>query len=194
MFLARFSSSVLTAALIAALPAAQVGTVLGTHKVTEGQGGFTADLDDDDYFGFSVTRLGDLDRDGIAKIATSAPWDGDGGFERGAVYVLFFDHQGLVRKHTKISQTSGGFSDSLHDEAHMGYAIAGLGDVDGDGVGDLAVGAYGQPGTASPGGSAPADGSGAPEQITFQPPRAARQPAALRGRGRDGRVRLRLDE
>ncbi len=49
---------------------------------------------------------------------------------------------GWVLSHQKISDTQGGFTGILDDEDHFGGEVASLGDLDGDGVGDLAVGAH----------------------------------------------------
>jgi hypothetical protein len=50
---------------------------------------------------------------------------------------------GWVLSHQKISDTEGGFTGILDDDDHFGKSAASLGDLDGDGVGDLAVGAHG---------------------------------------------------
>ena len=47
---------------------------------------------------------------------------------------------GWVLSHQKISDTQGGFKGELEDVDRFGTSIASLGDLDGDGVGDLAVG------------------------------------------------------
>ena len=61
---------------------------------------------------------------------------------RGAVYILFLNADGTVRAETKISSTQGGLTGPLDDYDMFGYSVASLGDVDGDGVADLAVGAH----------------------------------------------------
>ncbi|MCH7975043.1 MAG: FG-GAP repeat protein [Bacteroidetes bacterium] len=118
------------------------GTVKSHQKISDTAGGFTGTLDDDDGFGLSVAALGDLDGDGIEDIAVGAVFDDDGGLDRGAVWVLFLNTDGTVSSHQKISDTEGGFTGTLDDEDLFGISVAGLGDLDGDGKRDIAVGAY----------------------------------------------------
>ncbi|MCH8824087.1 MAG: FG-GAP repeat protein [Planctomycetes bacterium] len=54
--------------------------------------------------------------------------------------MLFLNTNGTVKSHQKISDTEGGFKGILDDGDHFGW-VTSLGDLDGDGVGDLAVGA-----------------------------------------------------
>ncbi|MEE9297390.1 MAG: integrin alpha, partial [Phycisphaerae bacterium] len=117
------------------------GTVKSHQKISDTKGGFTGILDDDDAFGWSVASLGDLDGDGVGDLAVGATWDGDGGKLRGAVWILFLKADGTVKSHQKISSTQGGFTGTLDDGDFFGSSVASLGDHDGDGVGDLAVGA-----------------------------------------------------
>ena len=121
---------------------AQPGRVLSHQKISDTEGGFTGILDDGDWFGTSATSLGDLDGDGVGDLAVGACEDDDGGVNRGAVWVLFLDPDGTVKSHQKISDTEGGFTGTLVDYDAFGYSVASLGDLDGDGVGDLAVGAF----------------------------------------------------
>jgi hypothetical protein len=58
------------------------------------------------------------------------------------VWVLFLDADGTVKSHQKISDTQGGFTGTFDDSARFGFSVASLGDLDGDGVGDLAAGPW----------------------------------------------------
>ncbi len=123
------------------------GTVQSDQKINASVGGLTGPLDDNDQFGFSVANLGDVDGDGVTDIAVGAFRDDDGGTavpfedsERGAVYVLFMNTDGTVKSEQKISHTQGGLTDPLGNSNGFGWSVDGLGDHDGDGVPDLAVG------------------------------------------------------
>jgi len=117
------------------------GTVNSYQKISSTQGGFTGILDNGDVFGSSVSSLGDLNEDGVVDVAVGAEYDGDGGTWHGAVWILFLDTSGMVLSHQKISDTQGGFTGVLHDNVTFGSDIANIGDLNGDGNNDLAVGA-----------------------------------------------------
>lgn len=117
-------------------------TVKSHQKISSTSGGFTGVLDNLDYFGVSVVGIGDLNNDGNEDLAVGATGDDDGGTRKGAVWILFLNSDGTVAAHTKISSTSGGFTGILSDQDRFGVSITPLGDLDGDAVSDIAVGAY----------------------------------------------------
>lgn len=125
------------------------GSVLARRRIRSGTNGFTGTLDDHDRFGAALAPLGDLDGDGIIDLAVGAPGDDDGGPDRGALWVLYLNADSTVKSSVKISSSAGGFSGALQNGSLFGSSAAVIGDVDGDGVIDLAVGA-------------PADGDGGP--------------------------------
>lgn len=116
------------------------GTVKSEQKISATAGGFTGTLDDNDKFGSSVAALGDLDGDGATDLAVGAPDDTDGGFDRGAMWILFLNTDGTVDSHQKISSTEGGFDGTIDDFDYFGSAASALGDLDSNGTTDLAVG------------------------------------------------------
>jgi hypothetical protein len=117
------------------------GSVDIARKITGNSGGFAGGLDNDDQFGSALAGLGDLNGDGFADLAVGAPFDDDGGDDRGAVWILFMAADGSVAGRAKLSDRQGSFTGDLNDGDHFGSAVARLGDLDGDGIVDLAVGA-----------------------------------------------------
>lgn len=116
------------------------GTVKRTSKISSLQGNFAGPLRPNDEFGRSVASLGDLDGDGVIDLAVGAPGDATGGTRRGAVWVLFLNADGTVKRHVKIASALGGFTGRLRNLDWFGFSLANLGDFDEDGVVDLAVG------------------------------------------------------
>lgn len=117
------------------------GTVDLEAKISNTEGGFDGALDDGDNFGAAATGIGDLNGDGILDVAVGAPFDDDGGSDRGSVWILFLQADGTVRDFQKISSLAGDFSGELDDGDQFGASIAMLGDLNSDGITDLAVGA-----------------------------------------------------
>jgi len=120
------------------------GTVDSEQKISDTEGDFTGVLDnDEEFFGSSVAGIGDLDDDGIEDIAVGAQFDDDGGGNRGAVWILFMGTDGKVDSFQKISDTEGDFTGVLDNEDLFGNSVAGIGDLNDDGIEDIAVGAIG---------------------------------------------------
>lgn len=125
----------LFAMLAAASPALaqQPGTVLFTESLSFGDQG--------DQFGRSVDVLGDLDDDGVPDLIVGASHSDDGDVDAGSVWILFMKANRTVRATQKISDTVGGLTYDLGASDQFGKSVCGLGDLDGDGVEDAAVGA-----------------------------------------------------
>ena len=117
------------------------GTVREFQKISSITGRFGGALDAGDQFGRALGSIGDLDGDGVVDLAVGANFDDDGGTARGAVWILFLTRNGMVKGYQKISSLEGNFTGELDDRDEFGRALAPLGDLDGDGVFDLAVGA-----------------------------------------------------
>ncbi len=111
------------------------GTVKSRQKISSAAGNFTT-LPFEAVFGGGSTKLGDLDGDGVTEIAVGARNDNG----TGAVYILFLNTNGTVKNFKKITSGSGGLP--LADAGLFGYALSSLGDLDGDGITDVAIGAH----------------------------------------------------
>ena len=103
-----------------------------------------------DYYGSSVANIGDIDGDDIPDIMVGAPGDDDSasgaGTNNGAVYIQFMRADGTVKEYTKLSNLSGGasgegFGGVIPNYADFGSSVTGIGDINGDNVPDVAVGA-----------------------------------------------------
>jgi len=115
--------------------------ISGLKKISSTSGNLGTILPAYDFFGYQMANIGDLDGDGVQDIAVSSPGDNDGGSRHGAIYVLFMKNDGTVKSTHKISQTSGNLGIGLADGEQFGQSVTNIGDLDGDGVQDLAVGA-----------------------------------------------------
>ena len=60
---------------------------------------------------------------------------------RGAVYVLLMNSDGTVKSSQKIAHQTGGGPTLADGDDFSAFSVSSLGDLDGDGVSDLAVGA-----------------------------------------------------
>ena len=90
-------------------------------------------------FANALTRIGDLDGDGIDELGVGV---GRTTNQTGSVWVLFMDTSGTVKKHQEISNREGDLPDILEVGEFFGVSIDGLGDINSDGIPDIAVGAH----------------------------------------------------
>ncbi|MYL10928.1 MAG: VCBS repeat-containing protein, partial [Cenarchaeum sp. SB0669_bin_11] len=83
------------------------------------------------FFGISVASLGDLDGNGVPDLAVGAEFDNASGTYRGTVHVILMNGDGTVKSTSEINGAT---------YSNFGTSVASMGDFDGDGVPDLAVG------------------------------------------------------
>ena len=94
-----------------------------------------------DGFGSSVANIGDFDGNGFDDLAVGAKNDDAGGANSGAVHILFMNTGGSLASSTVEINSSTENGPTLTNNDKFGTSIVNIGDLDGDGVNDLAVGA-----------------------------------------------------
>lgn len=114
--------------------------------VALGEGGFSIEGEDTQHFaGHSVGDAGDVNGDGLADVIVGAYGAEPNGILSGRAYVVFGRDAGKPASLKDIAAGAGGGfvmnGETAFDFA--GSAVDGAGDVNGDGLSDLVVGAYG---------------------------------------------------
>jgi len=114
----------------------------GVVEIGNGVGNFPNQLNTD-RFGSSVANIGDLDGDGIPDIAVGASNDNSASPTTiGRIYIIFLQKDGTVKKVLGVPQF---VSWAIPGAQNFGISVTNIGDIDGDGVTDIAVGANGDP-------------------------------------------------
>ena len=122
-------------------------TPVDLDDIAAGTGGFKIQGENaDDAAGRSVSAAGDVNGDGIDDLIVGAHANGGGGPDAGAAYVVFGKTAGFATPIdlAAIAAGSGGFKiqgEKPGDGA--GLSVSAAGDVNGDGIDDLIVGAPG---------------------------------------------------
>ena len=109
-----------------------------------GSGGFRIDgVDAEDFLGFSVSGAGDVNGDELDDVIVGAFGAGpDGNPRAGESYVVFGKADSASIDLGALG--SGGFRiDGVNAEDYSGFSVSGAGDVNGDGLDDVIIGAFG---------------------------------------------------
>jgi len=95
------------------------------------------------YSGFAVDAAGDANGDGLADVVVGAPFSDTNGSSSGRTYVVFGKADTEPIDLADVAGGAGGFAmDGAGKSDCAGYSVSGAGDVNGDGLADVIVGAY----------------------------------------------------
>ncbi|WP_395375847.1 hypothetical protein [Marinicella sp. W31] len=135
-----------TLSLVHHFAVAQFAPVLELSDLN-GSNGFTLNgVATNDLLGISVSTAGDVNGDGIDDLIISAPFtDPDGNNAAGSSYVVFGSQSPFpVAFNLESLDGSNGFTlNGLAPSDEFGLSASTAGDVNGDGIGDLIIGAGG---------------------------------------------------
>jgi hypothetical protein len=94
-----------------------------------------------DESGYSVSKAGDVNGDGLGDLIIGAHYASS---KSGKSYVVFGKTNNAIVNLSDISSGIGGFViNGEHENDESGISVSGAGDVNGDGLDDLVIGAYG---------------------------------------------------
>lgn len=120
-------------------------TPVDLSAVAMGQGGFAIDGEKaSDQAGGAVSGAGDMNGDGLADVIVASARIDAVGEDSGRAYVVWGKKDGQTVKLSSLAQGVGGFLINGHQvRDYAGFAVDAAGDVNGDGLDDILVGAYG---------------------------------------------------
>ncbi|GAB6141276.1 hypothetical protein JCM14076_20050 [Methylosoma difficile] len=120
------------------------GTAVDMSAIVNGVGGFAINGQTvRDYSGLSVSSAGDVNGDGLADLLVGAPFnDTAGGYNAGSSYVVFGKTGTTAVDLSAVAAGTGGFVISGEcSRALTGRSVSSAGDINGDGLADLIIGA-----------------------------------------------------
>ncbi len=116
--------------------------------------GFRDDVEDGDFFGTAIA-IGDFDDDGYDDFVVGTPLEDDYGLtDRGTMHVVYGAEEGLNTISRRMTVHHDleyyGAEISQPDNGNMFGSSLGIGDFNGDGYHDIAIGIVGKPGGDGP--------------------------------------------
>ncbi|MEH2259883.1 integrin alpha [Nostoc sp.] len=111
-----------------------------------GTNGFAINgINENDYSGYFVSSAGDINSDDITDLIISAQNADPNGNSSGQSYVVFGSKGGFAAKLnlSTLNGTNGFAINGINENDLSGRSVSSAGDINGDGIDDLIIGAYG---------------------------------------------------
>lgn len=123
----------------------QYSPVLETSDIGGNTGFRILGAEADDYSGLPVSLAGDVNGDGFADRMIGAPGADPNDERSGIAYVVYGTGTGFANTIdlTSLNAATGARLNGTAEQDFAGWSVSGAGDVNGDGIDDMIVGAIG---------------------------------------------------
>jgi hypothetical protein len=113
----------------------------------DGSNGFVINgAGEEDWSGSAVSGAGDVNADGIDDVIIGATGVNSGGNDNAGASYVVFGHRGAFEASVELAALDGrnGFAiNGIAPNDYSGVSVSGAGDVNGDGINDVIIGAFG---------------------------------------------------